>query len=586
MTAAPNDSAPSSADSSLECDVLIIGSGAAALSAAVTAAHHGLKVIVAEKEAVLGGTSAWSGGWLWIPRNPLAIRAGIIEDESAPRQYLKSELQNRVEDPRIDTFLKMGPEMVSFFEENTALAFIDGNAIPDFHETDGHALGGRSVSAAPYDGRALGDFIHKLRPPLSVISLKGMGIASGKDLAHFFNATRSLTSFVYAGKRILRHLYHLARYGRGMHLVNGNALIARLLKSAIDLKVTFLTSAPAISLIGTSVHVTGAVLKTQKGEITVKASQGVVLGAGGFPHDKARIAEMFDHAKDGVSHFSAAPKSNTGDTLRMAEAIGAEIVKDLSNAGAWAPVSIVPADNRETIHFPHLVERAKPGFIAVLKNGQRFTNEADSYHDFMKALFAATPEGEPVEAWLICDHKAQRRYGLGWAKPFPFPLGRYIERGYLKFGLTLDELASACGIDAGGLSATIARYNDDVAHGRDSAFGKGSTAYNRIQGEKGNLPNPCLAPLSRAPYYAVRLVPGSLGTFAGLRTNENAEVISTKGAPIAGLYAVGNDMSSIFAGNYPSGGITLGPGMTFGYVVGKRLAEAASAAPPFKSEEP
>src|SRR5690606_3471893 len=171
------------------CDVLVIGSGASGLAAAFTAAHHGLDVILAEKAPVFGGTSAWSGGWLWIPRNPLALRAGIDEDPAEPRRYLASELGNRARDPRLEVFLQNGPEMVSFFEQHSAVRWIDGNRIPDFHETPGHALGGRSVSARPYDGRALGPWIERLRPPLEVATLRGMGIAGGADMAHFLNAT-------------------------------------------------------------------------------------------------------------------------------------------------------------------------------------------------------------------------------------------------------------------------------------------------------------------------------------------------------------------------------------------------------------
>lgn len=563
-----------------ECDVLVVGSGAAGLATAVTAAFHGLKVVVAEKEPEIGGTSAWSGGWLWIPRNPLARSAGIVEDPEEPRRYLASELKNRAADPRIDTFLANGPEMVTFFEKNTAIEFIAGNTIPDFHATPGHALGGRSVSAAPYDGRKLGPWIRKLRPPLDVVSLAGMGIAGGADMAHFFNATRSPRSALYAARRLLRHFRDLAIHGRGMQLVNGNALVARLLRSALDLDVTVLTSTPVVSLVETGGRVTGAVIRRGGIEEIVTAKGGVVLAAGGFPHDRKRIARLFEHAPDGSGHHSAAPQSNTGDGLNMAEAIGAEIAGDLVNAGAWAPVSLTPQKNGATGRFPHLVERAKPGFIAVDARGRRFVNEADSYHDFISALLQATPAGEPPLAWLICDHNAQRRYGLGWSKPFPFPVGRYIRNGYLKCGRNLSELARECGIDTARLTDTVAAFNSNAAKGVDPQFGRGQSAYNRVQGDAGHTPNPSLAPLETGPFYAVKILPGSLGTFAGLRTDNRARVLSREGSPIEGLFAVGNDMASIMGGHYPSGGITLGPAMTFGYVVGRALAGQPVSGPP------
>ena len=218
----------------VKVDVLVVGSGAAGLSAAVTAAMHGASVMVAEKASVLGGTSAWSGGWLWIPRNPLARAEGIDEAADAPLTYLQHEMGGEAADIRLQTFLRYGPEMVEFFHQRTAVQFLSGSAMPDFHPSPGAANGGRSVTAQPYDGRLLGDWLHRLRPPLETISLGGMGIAGGADMAHFFNATRSPRSALYAARRLLRHGWQRLRAGRGQHLVNGNALVARLLRSALD----------------------------------------------------------------------------------------------------------------------------------------------------------------------------------------------------------------------------------------------------------------------------------------------------------------------------------------------------------------
>ncbi|MBD1549406.1 FAD-dependent oxidoreductase [Roseibium aggregatum] len=556
----------------MHCDVLVIGSGAAGLSAAITAAFHGLKVIVAEKANYFGGTSAWSGGWLWIPCNPLAVRAGIAEDIEAPRRYLRSELGNRAADPRLDVFLENGPEMVEFFERETAVEWIDGNKIPDFHETAGRALGGRSVSAKPYDGRALGDFIAKLRPPLDVISLAGMGISGGDDIAHFFNATRKPASALHVLRRLARHARDLALHGRSMQLVNGNALIARLLRSALDLGVDLLVRAPAETLTQELGRVSGAVLRIGGNQHRVIARRGVVLAAGGFPHDRIRIGEMFDHAVGGTGHYSAAPEENSGDGIRLGQSVGARFETELAAPAAWAPVSLVPDGQGGVKRFPHLVERAKPGFIAVDRNGQRFVNEADSYHDFMQALFDRTPKGETPHAWLICDHRAQRRYGLGWSKPFPFPLTPYFRNGYLRRGRTLADLAEACGLPTGALERTLRDFNRHAKFGVDPEFERGASAYNRFQGAAWHTPNASLSPLETAPFYAVRIVPGSLGTFAGLNTTPAGQVVDNTQAPIEGLYAIGNDMTSVMGGHYPSGGITLGPGMTFGFVVGRILA--------------
>ncbi|PIT79795.1 FAD-dependent oxidoreductase [Limnohabitans sp. JirII-31] len=577
----PSSHLPSDA-ASTTCDLLVVGSGAGALSAAVTAAHLGLKVIVVEKDPQYGGTTAWSGGWMWIPRNPLALAAGIAEPLEKPLSYLRHELGAQFDEARALAFLTQAPNMVRFFQQHTALQFVDGNSIPDFHgRSPDAATGGRSVCAAPFDGRALGEHIAQLKPPLYETTLWGMGIASGADLRHFFNSLRSWTSFVHVTARVLRHVRDLLWHGRGMQLVNGNALVAALAKSALDAGVDLRVNSPAVCLLtqgqggaqGDAVRVCGAVVRTPQGEQQVHARRGVVLATGGFPHDPARKRALLPHDPQGDAHFSAASRGNTGDGLRLGESVGAVVANDLRQAAALAPVSLVPQPDGGVTHFPHLMERAKPGLIAVTRLGQRFANEADSYHDFMQGLMQALPAGEPVQAWLVCDHRFIRRWGLGAVKPAPMPLAKWLANGYLQRGATLPELAERCGIQADTLQATVARYNVMAHTGSDAEFGKGETPYNRIQGDATHPgPNPCMAALQHGPFYAVRVVAGSLGTFAGLRCNEHAQVLNAQGQAIGGLYAGGNDMNSIMGGHYPSGGITLGPAMTFGYIAAHHAA--------------
>jgi len=577
----------------LDCDLLVIGSGAGGLSAAVTAAHLGLKVIVAEKDPQFGGTTAWSGGWMWVPRNPLAVQAGMVEDIEKPLSYLRHELGEQFEEARARTFLDNGPRMVEFFRRRTALQFIDGNVIPDFHgHTPDAATGGRSICAAPFDGRRLGERLHDLKPPLLETTLWGMGIASGAELRHFLNAIHKPASFWYVMKKVLRHWCDLLVHRRGTQLVNGNALVAGLARSLLDQGGQILTSSPATRLLKDGGRVTGAVLHTPHGALHVQARRGVVLASGGFPHDAARKQQLLPHAPTGNEHWSAGNRSNTGDGLRLGESAGGQVASDLLQAAALAPVSLVPRMNPgmegSTAHFPHLIERAKPGLIAVTARGERFANEADSYHDVMQALLAATPAGHKPEAWLLCDHAFIRYYGLGAVKPAPMPLTPWLGNGYLQRGDTLAELARACGIDAERLQATVQRYNAMALVGRDADFAKGESPYNRIQGDAINasargLPNPCMGPIERGPFYAVKVVMGSLGTFAGLRTNPQGQVLDARGQAIAGLYANGNDMNSMMAGRYPSGGITLGPAMTFGFVAAHHMAGLAPEHSPLNS---
>ncbi|SDK11393.1 FAD-dependent oxidoreductase [Billgrantia gudaonensis] len=564
-------------------DLVVVGSGAAGLSAAVTAAHHGLSVVVVEKEPVLGGATAWSGGWMWAPLNPLAHNAGIREDADTVRTYLRHELGERYEPRKIDAFLAGAPSMVAFFHNETALQFADGNAIADIHgDIPGAGSGGRSVIAAPFDGRKLDrKTLKKLRKTMPETAFLGMPIQAGPDLMAFLTVTRSFKSFVHVAKRFSRHLFDLAIYGRTMQLVNGVSLTGRLAQSTDDLGVDTWVSSPARRLILDGKRVSGVVVDTPEGEVTLSARHGVVLAAGGFPWHVARRRALFPRTPTGEEHWPLPPPAACGDGLRLGEAAGGVVDTNLYSPVAWAPVSVVPYKDGHVGHFPHIIDRGKPGLIGVLRNGKRFVNEAHGYYDYVDAMIKAVPEGEEVCSWLICTHRFQRRYGLGITRPAPVPFKHWIKKGYLKTGRTLRELAEACGIDPAGLDATVTEYNRHAVQGEDPEFGRGSTLYNRKQGDPAHAPNPCVAPLDPGPFYAVKVVPGCFGTFAGLKTNEHAQVLDADGKPIAGLYAAGTDMASIMGGYYPAGGINLGPAMTFGYLAGLHAAGRQLSCHPF-----
>lgn len=562
----------------VQTDVLVVGSGAGGLSAAVTAAWHGLKVVVVEKAEVCGGATSWSGGWAWTPGNPLAKADGVDEDREQFRTYLRHRLGEYYREENVEAFLEAVPHMVGFFEHRTSLQFTPGAKIKDIYgQTPGAGTGHRSVGPKPFNARSIRPELRaRMRHQLYETSFLGMGIMAGPDLAKFLSASRgSLAGLFHAARRFVPHLWDLAVHRRNMQLVNGTALTGRLLKSADDLGVDIRVATPAVRLLtGDGGRVTGAVVRGPEGEYTITAGRGVVLAAGGFPHDAGRRRALFPKTPTGREHWTLAPAEAAGDGISLGVAAGGHFETNVKSAAAWCPVSLVPYRSGRTGVFPHIMDRAKPGSIGVRADGRRFVNEANGYYDYVSALIEATPEGEPVQSWQIADSRFVRRYPLGMAKPLPVPLFPYLRSGYLKKGRTLEELAAACGIDPAGLRATVDRFNTHARRGTDPDFGRGQTEFNRYGGDATVTPNPSLAPLEKGPFYAVRIVPGSFGTFAGLSADGRARVLDGAGEPVPGLYVAGNDQASVMGGHYPAGGINLGPALTFGYLAGRDLADA------------
>ena len=562
----------------LACDLVVVGSGAAGLATAITAKKRGLDVMVLEKEPVFGGTTALSGGVLWIPLGPHGRQQNPADTLDAVRTYMRQETGAFYDEAAIEAFLENGPKMVEFFERETEMQFVP-TMYPDYHpNVDGGVDIGRSILAAPYDIRGLGKDMARLKPPLATITFIGMMFnSSNADLKHFFQATKSLTSFVYVARRLVTHLKELLLYRRGINVTSGNALAARLAASALKLGIPILTSSPVREVVMQDGRATGVRVKAEGGDFTISARHGVVLACGGFPQDVKRIAQAYPHVKRGGEHLSPTPLSNTGDGLNMAEALGATVDIRFKDSAAWMPVSKVPYANGEFGVFPHLLDRYKPGVIGVLRNGRRFTNESNSYHDVGAALTRACEGQKETAMWLVCDKTTLGKYGLGFVKPAPMPLGSHLRNGYLVKGETLAELAKNAGIDAATLEATVAAYNVGAARGEDPAFHRGSTAFNRYLADPTHQPNPCVAPVAQGPFYAVKVVMGDLGTFDGIKTSVVGEVLKRDGTAIEGLYAVGNDRASIMGGNYPGAGITHGPNMSFGFVTGNHIADKLMA---------
>ncbi|OZC87143.1 FAD-binding dehydrogenase [Rhodococcus sp. 06-412-2C] len=557
----------------ITCDLLVIGAGAGGLAAAVTAAHSGAKVIVAEKADVCGGATAWSGGWMWAPRNPLAVSDGVDEDIELPRTYLEHRLGENFDCVSVDAFLRNAPEMVRFFHDETRLQFVAGKNIADIHgATPGAGTGHRSVAPQPIDAYRIPPHVRKLlRWQLYETSFLGMGIMAGADLQAFLHATRSPRAFGHSAWRVTRHLVDLVAARKSMQLVNGTALVARLLASADERGVEIRVSSPARTLVTSEAgQVTGAILDSPDGPVTVRSARGVVLATGGFPGNIDMRRRYFPRTPTGREHWTLAPETTTGDGIALAESVGGRLDTGLASPVAYCPVSLVPYRSGRTGVFPHILDRGKPGLIGVLASGRRFVNEADGYHDYTTAMLEQVPDGDEVCSWLVCDHRFQRLYPLGMSKPRPIPVWPYLRSGYLKKGRTVADLAVACGIDPAGLQATVASFNAHAELGTDPEFGRGATLFNRGSGDPDNpYPNPTLAPLKEGPFYAVKVVPGSFGTFAGVSTDSSSRVLDKSLRPVPGLYAVGSDQSSVMGGHYPAGGINIGPAMTFGYIAAR-----------------
>ncbi|RWR09048.1 FAD-dependent oxidoreductase [Paenirhodobacter populi] len=558
-------------------DVVVVGSGAAGLTAAITARKSGLTVVVLEKAPVFGGTTAFSGGVAWIPGNPhfedrSPADGGAKVDRAAVHTYMRHEAGNKYDAAFVDAYLDHGPEMLRFLESQTEVKFTP-SLYPDYHpEAPGGVQIGRSVTAAAYDGRRLGKEFRRLRPPLKTITFMGMMFnSSNNDLKHFFNFTRSPVSAAYVAKRLGIHLLHLARYGRGVQLTSGNALAARLAKSAFDLGIDIVTDAPVQDLLREGDRITGVAATIDGARREIRATKGVILAAGGFARDGRRTGAIYPHLREGGEHFTPVPEDNTGDGISLGETAGGHLSQGLPNGAAWMPVSKVPYGSGE-IAFPHLVDRYKPGFIIVSPKGRRFVNESHSYHDVGAAMIEACRGLGKTEGWLIADHRTVRKYGIGFVKPYPMPLGAHIRSGYLKRGRTIADLAGQIGVDPKALTDEIATYNAGARQGEDRQFGRGGSGFNRYLGDADHKPNPNVAPVEQGPFYAVRLVMGDLGTFPGLVTDTQSRVLDAAGVPIPGLWAAGNDAASIMGGAYPGAGITIGPAMTFGYVAALSVA--------------
>lgn len=558
-------------------DVVVAGSGASGMSAALTAHFEGLEVLIVEKAARIGGSTAVSGGAVWLPLNADAAGAGHPDSYEEVWEYLSHTVGDASSADMKRAFLDAGPAMYDYMVSRGAIKLAARTYSPDYYpDLPGAAMGGRSLDPVEFDGRTLGARFRELRDPLKEFLVLGGMMVNINDVYHLLGASRSLKSFLHGGVLVLRYWADRLRgYHRGTRLLLGNALAAQLFHAVLKHGLPYWLESPicGIHQDGDG-RVLGVAVKRQGAVINIRARKGVVVATGGFPWNETLRSK---HYPKPTGPWSMAPRDNEGQGIELALAAGAAMGDAHVSPAFWAPVSLLERKEGGPVRYPHLVwDRAKPGLIAVDASGKRFVNESASYHEFVKAMYGANPASPAIPAYLICDHGFIEKWGLGLALPGGRPRRHLIDAGYLIRGDSLEDLARRLNLDAVVLSETVKRYNDMAQNGEDLDFGKGSTAYNRYLGAPGHLPNPCLGPVVRPPFYAVRVVAGDIGTACGVSTNEHAQALTADGKVIPGLYVVGNDMQSVMGGAYPAPGITLGPGLTFGWIAGRHLARAAS----------
>jgi 4-oxocyclohex-2-ene-1-carboxylate desaturase len=554
-------------------DVVVVGSGAAGLATALSAHDVGLGVIVLEKDEQLGGTSAVSGGWLWVPGN----RQGVAEGDTRAEveQYLRALAGPSLDETRLSHFLNGVPEAVDFFERRTRMEFEYPPSAPDYQmEIPGAKKSGRALTVVRADSRMLGADRLRVRPYLYTYTVFGYMPEVGPDIAMFLKANRSVKAFAYVARRLLVTWLQRVLFGRAFTRTNGNALMTRLIASARDRGIPLVTGARVVGLRHGVDGVDGVEVKgTVNGHY--RASRSVVLAAGGFSGDPDLRDRYFPHATGARNHHTPTV-GHAGDSISLAEEVDGVVDNSPCQPAAWGPVTVWRSLRGRARIFPHLRAFGLPGLICVNRHGERFANESLSYHDFGVALIEDNKDEPDVFGWIIADSTAMRRYGIGYAKPWPLPTWYYRKVGYLVRGRNVPELASKIGAPVSALERTLRRFNADARRGVDDQLGRGSTWFHHFKGDMEHRPNPNLAPIERAPFYAVKIEMGDLGTYAGLRVDDQSRVLTTAGEPVGGLRAVGSAAVSVFGGGYPGYGANIGPAMVFGYLIGRQLAEESA----------
>lgn len=561
-----------------EFDVVVVGSGAAGMVAALTAAHGGLSTIVIEKAPHFGGSTARSGGGVWIPNNEILKRARVQDTPEAARTYLHGIVGDVVEPERIDTYLDRAPEMLSFVLKHTPLKMCWVPGYSDYYpEAPGGRSDGRSIEPKPFNARKLGADLPGLEPaygkvPLNVVVMQ-------QDYVRLNQLKRHPRGMLRSMKVGARTMWAKAT---GKNLVGmGRALIGPLRIGLQQAGVPVELNTALTDLYvedGPNGRVRGVYVRdTRDNESAeyieprlIQARMGVILASGGFDHNE-QMRVKYQRAPI-TTDWTVGAKANTGDGIVAAEQLGAAL--DLMEDAWWGPT--VPLVGKPWFA---LSERNSPGSIIVNMSGKRFMNESMPYVEACHHMYGGkygqgSGPGENIPAWLVFDQRYRDRYLFAGLQPGQRIPRRWLESGVIIEAGTLEELAGKAGLPIDELAATVHRFNGFARSGIDEDYQRGESAYDRYYGDPTNKPNPNLGEISHAPYYAAKMVPGDLGTKGGVRTDINGRALRDDGSAIEGLYAAGNVSAPVMGHTYPGPGGTIGPAMTFGYLAALHIAGA------------
>ena len=551
----------------MNVDVLVVGTGAGALTAAITAHEHGAKVLVVEKTDMYGGTSATSGGGIWIPCNHLMAKHGESDTPEAALDYLKACVGEDVSEERLARYVDQAPKMLKFMEDKSEVKFVATPYADYFPDRPGGKDGWRTLDPVPMSATKLkGEFLN-MREPHEQTAFGGFTLTvaeAKKIITRAPGWSRIMTRLVFLYRIDIPFRRKTKRHRR---LSLGNALVGRALVSAFKRKIPILRETPFKSLVTTDGKVAGAIIEKDGKDVRVNTARGVILAAGGFEANPEMRAKYMPHSNN--PDWSATPGTNTGDAHKAAEEAGASM--SLMDAAWWGPSVRLPNRDRSRVLF---VERALPGIYIVNGKGERFLNEAASYDEVGRQV-----QEYPESSWVVFDRKAREKYAVGPLYPtavMPDIAWPKAVKAVVKKANTLEELAAQMGVSAEGLKRTAEKVNHYAKTGDDEEFNKGGNSYDRYYGDASVTPNPCLGPLAKGPFYAFQIFPGDIGTKGGVDVDVNAQALDKTGKPIAGLYATGNTASSVMGRTYPGAGSTIGPAMTFGYVAAKHMMGANS----------